>query len=43
MQQMMKAAKDAKAEAAAQFGGGEGMIPGAEPGTPGGGIEPAEG
>lgn len=39
-----KAAKDAKAEAAGQFGGGgEGMIPGAEPGTPGGGIEPAEG
>lgn len=44
-----KAAKEAKAaEAAANgFGGGDGdggeMVPGAEPGTPGGGIMPAEG
>lgn len=40
-----KAAKAAKEEAAAAngFGGGGGLVPGAEPGTPGGGIEPAEG
>jgi hypothetical protein len=41
-----KAAKAAKAEAAGQFGDGPGggpLMPGAEPGTPGGGIEPAEG
>jgi hypothetical protein len=47
---IVKAAEAAKAEAAGGgFGGGpggagdEGMIPGAEPGTPGGGVVPTEG